>query len=57
MNKDTLEVKEYEQKRVGRPRNNWWINAIQEIWEATGKTNIEVRNNKFDGKNKNTWKQ
>ena len=41
MNTDTLKINEYEKKRTGRPRNAWWIFAIQNVWKWIETLNTE----------------
>ena len=33
MKEDTLRLNEYDKKRVGYPKNQWWINAMEELWK------------------------
>ena len=41
MREDTLKLNEYDKKRVGYPKNQWWINAMEELWKA-----LEINKNK-----------
>lgn len=37
-NKDTLQINEYNTKRVGRPKFAWWIFALDDLWLSYQKT-------------------
>ena len=30
---DNLQLVEHETKRVGRPKNSWWIHTVQNFWD------------------------
>ena len=31
-NKETLQINEYDSKRIGRPKFAWWIHALDDMW-------------------------
>ena len=33
MNTGNLKINEYDKKRTGRPRDAWWVFALQDIWK------------------------
>ena len=48
----TSDLKEYDKKRVGRPRHNWWREGISKYWEFLNKSKYpRFENVEYDGTN------
>ena len=41
INKATLELKSYDERRVGRPRHNWWSFGLKQYWEYVTRTHLQ----------------
>ena len=52
MQPENLKLREYPQKRVGRPKNVWWHFALKEVWSWMGiHKNTELRAVELDLRN------
>ena len=47
-NKDTLQITEYNTKRIGRPKFAWWIYALDDLWQKYKITNETHRYTPMD---------
>ena len=49
---DMWDLKEYDTKRVGRPRNNWWMEGMRKYWELLTRSFYpQFANIAYDGNN------
>ena len=52
VDRNTLRLKDYGTRRVGRPRNNWWNCGIKQYWEYLQQFHImEIRGQQYDENN------